>query len=44
MSEKYPLPYSEDALLDLVDRADSEIDKWSKIKRIALGNLARMEE
>jgi hypothetical protein len=41
MSESYPINrQSEDALLELVDRADAEIEKWQNIKRIALGNLA----
>ena len=45
MSERYPIPIeSEDALLDLVDKADAEIEKWQRIKRIALGNLACMIE
>ena len=44
MSEHYQMPYSEDALVELVDRAESEIEKWEKIKRIAMGNLACMSE
>lgn len=45
MSEHYPIPaQSEDALYDLIDRADSEIEKWQRIKRIAMGHLACMAE
>jgi hypothetical protein len=41
MSEHYPIDRaSEDSLIELVDRADAEIEKWQRIKRIALGNLA----
>jgi hypothetical protein len=45
MSERYPIQdESEDALYDLIDRADSEIEKWQRIKRIALGHLACIAE
>ena len=41
MSEHYPIPaQSEDALLDLIAHAEAEIEKWQRIKKIALGNLS----
>lgn len=45
MSEHYPIPTnSEDAILDLIDKADAEIEKWQRVKRIAMGHLACMAD